>query len=391
MEVKNIFLASSSELQSDRIAFQLLIGQLNQDWISKDYFFNLVIWENFIDAMSKTGLQKEYNKAIQKCDIFVLLFFTKVGPYTAEEFETAFGAFQSENKPIVYTYFKDDLIQTGDIGKEIISLLDFKEKLNSLGHYYTRYRSIEDLKWQFGRQLDKLFAVNNVLTLEISEKSTQSEIDTIALLAANKVLLESTNKTFLDRQKLINLISKSSEITQHTIFLLASKIRKENWQHNKDIMERTIPLFESLIACDDRKEKHYYYGQLGYALKDKRNPEWQKAKDLFDIAIDIIGYPEHYFAYYYYDFNRALCLIKTDEQFQKKEPSVDVIKEAIIKDFYTFSRGFEEHFEGILQQESNKIIIRWMYINNISFNDIKSYKKTNKKLRNRRFDEAEES
>jgi len=29
------------------------------------------------------------------CDIFVLLFFTKVERYTAEEFEAAFGAFRA--------------------------------------------------------------------------------------------------------------------------------------------------------------------------------------------------------------------------------------------------------------------------------------------------------
>ena len=86
MEIIKIFLASSEELANDRVGFQLLIGQLNQDWVSKGIFFNLVIWENFIDALSKNGLQSEYNKSIQESDIFVLLFFTKVGKFTKEEF-----------------------------------------------------------------------------------------------------------------------------------------------------------------------------------------------------------------------------------------------------------------------------------------------------------------
>jgi hypothetical protein len=79
MQTKKIFLASSEELRADRIAFELMIGQLNQEWVPRDTFFHLVVWENFIDAMSKEGLQHEYNKAIEACDIFVLLFFTKVG------------------------------------------------------------------------------------------------------------------------------------------------------------------------------------------------------------------------------------------------------------------------------------------------------------------------
>ena len=145
MQTKKIFLASSEELRTDRNAFELMIGRINQDWVPRDTFFHLVVWENFIDAMSKEGLQQEYNKAIQDCDIFVLLFFTKVGRYTAEEFETAFGSFRTGNKPLIYTYFKDDLILTGSIDDSIVSLLEFKKKLSELKHYYTRYRSVEEL------------------------------------------------------------------------------------------------------------------------------------------------------------------------------------------------------------------------------------------------------
>jgi hypothetical protein len=65
------------------------------------YFFHLVTCENFVDAMSWDGLQQEYNRAIADCDIFVMLFFTKVGPYTADEFASAFGAFQSGKKPLI--------------------------------------------------------------------------------------------------------------------------------------------------------------------------------------------------------------------------------------------------------------------------------------------------
>jgi hypothetical protein len=65
MQTKKIFLASSEELRADRMAFKLMIGQLNQDWVPRGTFFHLVVWENFIDAMSKDGLQQEYNKAIR--------------------------------------------------------------------------------------------------------------------------------------------------------------------------------------------------------------------------------------------------------------------------------------------------------------------------------------
>lgn len=107
MVTKKIFLASSSELKEDRKEFEIFINRKNKDWVSQGVFIELIMWEDFLDAVSKTRLQDEYNKAIRECDIFVMLFFTKVGRYTEEEFETAFGQFQGTRKPFIFTYFKN--------------------------------------------------------------------------------------------------------------------------------------------------------------------------------------------------------------------------------------------------------------------------------------------
>jgi hypothetical protein len=89
---KKLFLASSAELREDRKEFEIFVNRKNKDWLDKGIFLDLVVWEDFLDAVSKTRLQDEYNKAIRECDLFVMLFFTKVGQYTEEEFETAFGS-----------------------------------------------------------------------------------------------------------------------------------------------------------------------------------------------------------------------------------------------------------------------------------------------------------
>src|ERR1700690_458752 len=107
MITKKLFLASSAELKEDRREFEIFIGRKNKDWIAKGVFLELVIWEDFLDAFSQTRLQDEYDKAIRDCDLFVTLFWKKVGQYTEEEFETAFGQFKSTNKPFIFTYFKD--------------------------------------------------------------------------------------------------------------------------------------------------------------------------------------------------------------------------------------------------------------------------------------------
>jgi hypothetical protein len=173
---KKIFLASSSELKGDRDQFEIFINRKNKDWIDRGIFIELILWEDFLDAVSQTRLQDEYNKAIQECDIFVMLFSTKVGNYTEEEFETAFKQFKATNNPFIFTYFKDTEISASSANKkDLVSLWAFQEKLNTLGHFYTLYKNIDDLKFKFNQQLDKL-AANGFIEFK-PNKISESEQD----------------------------------------------------------------------------------------------------------------------------------------------------------------------------------------------------------------------
>jgi hypothetical protein len=153
-----IFLASSEELRDDRDKFEIYSRQLNDELIDKGLYLVINRWENFLDAMSETRLQDEYNKAVRSCDIFVSLFFTKTGKFTEEEFDTAHDQFKETGRPFIYTFFKDAPVNTGKLNKkDVLSLLAFQEQLRDLGHFYTQYTSTEDLKLRFRGQLDKLF------------------------------------------------------------------------------------------------------------------------------------------------------------------------------------------------------------------------------------------
>ena len=158
MRSHTIFLASSSELVDDRDRFEIFISRKNDQLVKENIFLNLIRWENFLDAMSRTRLQDEYNKAVTESDIFIMLFFTKVGKYTEEEFDNAFKKFKEAGRPQVFTYFKNANVLSGDLGEEFITLLQFKKKLSDLGHYLTHYTNIDNLENQFDEQLDKLIA-----------------------------------------------------------------------------------------------------------------------------------------------------------------------------------------------------------------------------------------
>lgn len=151
-----IFLASSAELVEDRREFEIFINRQNKRWHERGVFLDLVIWEDFIDAVSQTRLQDEYNKALKGCDVFVMLFWTKVGMYTAEEFETAFGQFKATGRPLIYTYFKDAASGHPLDDDDQASLYAFRSKLKKLGHFYTSYKNQDALCRHFGDQLEKL-------------------------------------------------------------------------------------------------------------------------------------------------------------------------------------------------------------------------------------------
>lgn len=153
MQKIKIFLASSEELKAEREQFEIAIYRKCKSWFEKGVFVHLDIWEDLSAKMSTTRSQDEYNKEIREADIFVLLAFSKVGIYTAEEFEQAFGQFKSTKKPFIFTYFKE--IEAND-STEYKSLVEFWQKIRDLKHFYCKYKDFNDLWNQFNKELDRL-------------------------------------------------------------------------------------------------------------------------------------------------------------------------------------------------------------------------------------------
>jgi hypothetical protein len=158
-----IFLASSSELREERDAFDLHFRQANDRWLQKGIYLKILRWETFLDAMSETRLQDEYNERVKESDIFVSLFKTKTGKYTEEEFEVAHTAFKNYGKPQIYTYImQTNITNDKQMRQNLTSLWKFLDKLSDLGHYYTEYTNIKDLLLQFQAQLEQLIEEDKI-------------------------------------------------------------------------------------------------------------------------------------------------------------------------------------------------------------------------------------
>lgn len=86
---------------------------------------------------------------------------------------------------------------------------------------------------------------------------------------------------------------------------------------------------EGLTKC--HPEWHTPWGQLGYALVDRVVPDWKRAKECLDRAVDLRGNrPEE--GYYY---NRLRCAVQLDPNFarQPRQPADPSTRDSVPKLF----------------------------------------------------------
>lgn len=177
METTRIFIASSSELLQDRKDFREFLAVENDRLHLKGVYLELVQWENFLDAVSQTSLQDEYNKELKKSQIVICLFYTKAGKYTVEEFDKAIQQFKETGSPLIYTYFKSGAPETDPNDQSQTDLITFKKRLSDIGHFYTVYKNIDDLKYQFRKQLDRLEDKGFIVFRDEVKKETKDAVN----------------------------------------------------------------------------------------------------------------------------------------------------------------------------------------------------------------------
>ncbi len=172
MQTVRFYIAASSELQEDRESLLQFVSYEIKKWAPDDSNIGFVTWEDYLDTASQTRIQEEFSKVIVQADIFVMLLFTKVGRYSAEEFENAFKINKDRGKPLIYIYFKESQDILGTIDKsDLESLLHFQKRLEELAYSPRKYNDSTDLCNQFSKELEKIFSE------KLLEKDLKSKID----------------------------------------------------------------------------------------------------------------------------------------------------------------------------------------------------------------------
>jgi tetratricopeptide (TPR) repeat protein len=112
------------------------------------------------------------------------------------------------------------------------------------------------------------------------------------------------------------------------IFYHVHRARRNNWECNKKRMARTMPIFAALIELDKKQQYHRNHAELGYCYKDRPQPDYEKALDHLEKAIEIRR-KQGIDGWTRYEFNRALCRIELALQSDGAGPDV---QDAILED-----------------------------------------------------------
>lgn len=130
-----IFLASSAELAPEREKIEIAINRKNKELHGRGIFLHLSLWEDGQCIGKSFRSQDNYNEEVAACDVFALLFYSRLGKYTKEEFEIAKGRFDGGEHPRILTFKKAGNLPANISVRDITSLRKLEKSLSKVAHF----------------------------------------------------------------------------------------------------------------------------------------------------------------------------------------------------------------------------------------------------------------
>lgn len=190
----------------------------------------------------------------------------------------------------------------------------------------------------------------------------QATADVAALTCAYQQLAHGLQAPEVPSNELDAALKVASSLARTQIFDLAWQTRSDNWRdyRTKPLMERTIPVFRALIESDAPAQDHLKFGQLGFALKDQRSPNWAEAEETLSRAIELRG-PWQDNNWLLYEFARALCRIHLDEAFGHGRAASAKVRAQILDDLRAAAAAAE--LKDLLL--ADPYVVDWLSLNHI--------------------------
>ncbi len=156
IRILNLFLASSNELIGERKEIEQALTRKNKSLRKQGFLIDLLIWEDGRHIGKSLRSQDNYNLEIEQCNLFALLFYSKVGKYSSEEFEKAKSLFDNRTMPRIRIFQKDKDLPKNLNKADADSRYEFLERLKKLEHFPVLFENTDKLINEVEDAIDKL-------------------------------------------------------------------------------------------------------------------------------------------------------------------------------------------------------------------------------------------
>ena len=146
---RNIFIASSAELKTERLELVDLLLDLNNDTKNVGIQFKPVVWEFMDSSMQEGRKEDEYLVRLKECEICLVLFWKTLGEYTVEELDVAGKEMYAGRLPKkVLVLFKEP---SDGISPELLAFKDsYSKKYTDIpSRIFTDMKSLKDIVSRF--------------------------------------------------------------------------------------------------------------------------------------------------------------------------------------------------------------------------------------------------
>ena len=244
MKLIKLFLASSEEMDYDRMVFGNLVRRLNDLYERRGVRLKLFEWEDYDSAFNDQRKQDEYNERVRESDVFLALFHKKAGAFTVEEFDVATETFREKASPKVYTFLKD--LKPGEEASP--ELEEFKRRLfEEMGHYWCRYDNRDSLQFQFVMQLQ---LVENNMGESLTVDDGVVRIDGIKVASMDQLKFAAGNEDY---------VKTSEELAALPAKIEKARLRAEKFPDDEDLAE---DLQQKLDRYNKLKEEFADYQKI---------------------------------------------------------------------------------------------------------------------------------
>ena len=219
--------------------------------------------------------------------MFVVLFHTKAGPFTLDEYETAKRTQKSAGKPTLYIFCRE--LAEGE--KEDTSLTEFKAKLlNDIRHYWNKYNISDSLKLQFVLQLMML---ENRHWDGLTVKNGSIRFGNLEIAQMDRLRFASENIVYQEKQQQLNYVENEILILGKTIIdnptdTVLHKYAKKI--EEREIIKKNFNLYQQQLLDTAKKLAEMQLEQVNdklcHAIEAFGNGEIERANQILEEMSD---------------------------------------------------------------------------------------------------------